>query len=98
VVEFMAALAARAFAWRVDNPFGRCTTARVAAFGSTRRDAVRRIKASGLRVDRHTTSRFVELDDEDLALIIHDPQAIWIMDDESGAPWMTVEGLRGARS
>ena len=82
------------FAWYVDNPFGRCTSARVAAFGVTRRDATRKIKVHGLRVDCRTTARFAELDDQDLAQINRGPQTVWIMDARPGHPWMTAAEFR----
>src|SRR5256885_10192335 len=89
--------AVKVFAWYVDNPFGRCASARVAAFGANRRDAVRKVKAYGLKVDHRTTSRFAGLDDEDLGVLRSDPAAVWIRNAEPGHQWITATELRDGK-
>ncbi|OLF16706.1 hypothetical protein [Actinophytocola xanthii] len=92
-----------AYAFKVPNPFGVCAVGQVAVVASSRKEAVQRIKAEGLKVGRGELGSPLKLTDTDLATIEQDPRTIWIrgvglyvnntsIDDD---PWRPVAQFRG---
>lgn len=80
---------AKAFCFWVPNPYGLCTTVRVAVRAANRTDAVRRIKAEGLRIKARQEQDSAFADDERV-MVRTGRDTVWINMAEPGSDWMPI--------